>query len=117
METSSHPTPTVNEVRFFLNQFRKGDVNDLKYRQALVDTFVNRIYLYDDKMTVLYNTQDSHSDVTIDDLSSSRVALVELRGVEPLSESTLTGPSPGAGQFQHSLPAQALARLSSSVES
>lgn len=75
METSSHPTPTVNEVRFFLNQFRKGDVNDLKYRQALVDTFVNRIYLYDDKMTVLYNTQDSHSDVTIDDLSSSRVVL------------------------------------------
>ncbi len=75
VETSSHPTPTVNEVRFFLNQFRKGDVNDLKYRQALVDTFVNKIYLYDDKMTVLYNTQDSHSDVTIDDLSSSRVAL------------------------------------------
>ena len=117
LETSSHPTPTVNEVRFFLNQFRKGDVNDLKYRQALVDTFVNRIYLYDDKMTVLYNTQDSHSDVTIDDLSSSRVVLVELRGVEPLSESTLTGPSPGAGQFQHSLPGQALARLHSSGES
>ena len=36
---------------------------------------VNKIYLYDDKMTVLYNTQDSHSDVTIDDLSSSRVVL------------------------------------------
>ena len=84
VETSSHPTPTVNEVRFFLNQFRKGNVNDLKYRQALVDTFVNKIYLYDDKMTVLYNTQDSHSDVTVDDLSSSRVALVEVRGVELL---------------------------------
>ena len=87
METSSHPTPAVNEVRFFLNQFRKGDVNDLEYRQALVDTFVNRIYLYDDKMIVLYNTQDSHSDVTIDDLSSSRVVLVEMGGVEPPSES------------------------------
>ena len=99
METSSHPTPTVNEVRFFLNQFRKGDVNDLKYRQALVDTFVNKIYLYDDKMTVLYNTQDSHSDVTIDDLSSSRVALVEVAGIEPASESTLTGPSPGADGY------------------
>ena len=83
VETSSHPTPTVNEVRFFLNQFRKGDVNDLKYRQALVDTFVNKIYLYNDKMTVLYNTQDSHSDVTIDDLSSSRVALAVEIGFEP----------------------------------
>ena len=96
VETSSHPTPTVNEVRFFLNQFRKGDVNDLKYRQALVDTFVNRIYLYDDKMTVLYNTQDSHSDVTIDDLSSSRVVLVEARRVELLSENASKGTSPGA---------------------
>lgn len=52
-------------------------MNDHKYRQALVDTFINKIYLYDDKMAVLYNTQDSHSDVTIDELSSSRVALVE----------------------------------------
>ena len=99
VETASHPTPTVNEVRFFLNQFRKGDVNDLKYRQALVDTFVNRIYLYDDKMTVLYNTQDSHSDVTIDDLSSSRVALVEAGGVEPPSENVSAGTSPGADGF------------------
>ena len=57
-------------------------VNDLKYRQALVDTFVNRIYLYDGKMTALYNTQDSHSDVTIDDLSSSRIVLAETAGLE-----------------------------------
>ena len=102
METSSHPTPTVNEVRFFLNQFRKGDVNDIKYRKALVDTFVNKIYLYNDKMTVLYNTQDSHSDVTIDDLSSSRVALVEAGGVEPPSENTSSGTSPGADGCLHS---------------
>ena len=74
-ETSAHPLPTVNEVRFFLNQFRKGDVNDTKCRQALIDTFVNKIYLNDDKIAVLYNTQDSHSDVTIDDLSLSRVML------------------------------------------
>lgn len=103
VETSSHPTPTVNKVRFFLNQFRKGDVNDLKYRRALVDTFVNRIYLYDDKMTVLYNTQDSHSDVTIDDLSSSRVVLVEAGGVEPPSENASSGTSPGADGHLHSL--------------
>ena len=117
LETSSHPTPTVNEVRFFLNQFRKGDVNDLKYRQALVDTFVNRIYLYDDKMTVLYNTQDSHSDVTIDDLSSSRVVLVEVGRVELPSENTLTRLSPGAVRFQDSRPAKTPDRLCGLVES
>lgn len=77
VEESTHIVPTVDEVRFFLNQFRKGSINDAKYRQALVDTFINRIYLYDDKMTVLYNTQDSHLEVTIDDISLSRVGLVE----------------------------------------
>ena len=92
--------PTVNEVRFFLNQFRKGDVNDLKYRQALVDTFVNKIYLYDDKMAVLYNTQDSHSDVTIDDLSSSRAVLVDLMGVEPTTSRMRTERSPTELQAQ-----------------
>ena len=98
-ESASHPTPTVQEVRFFLNQFRKGNVNDEKYRQALVDTFVRKIYLYDDKMTILYNTQDGHSDVSLDDLGSSKGVMVEARGVEPLSESALTGLSPGAGRF------------------
>ena len=78
-------------------------MNDLKYRQALVDTFVNKIYLYDDKMTVLYNTQDSHSDVTIDDLSSSRVVLVEAGRVELPSENASKGTSPGADGYCGSL--------------
>ena len=35
--------------------------------------------------------------------------MVEARGVEPLSESALTGPSPGADSYFHSLiPAQAV---------
>ena len=103
VEEVSHVVPTVNEVRFFLNQFRKGNINDAKYRQALIDTFVNKIYLYDDKMTVLYNTQDSHLEVTIDDISSSRVELVEPRGIEPLSEGNLTRLSPSADCYLHSL--------------
>ena len=50
-------------------------------------------------MTVLYTTQDSPSDVTVDDLSSSRVALVEAGGVEPPSENSSTETSPGADGY------------------
>ena len=95
-ETASRPKPTLNEVCFFLSQFKNGNINDVKYRQALVDAFINRIFLYDDKMTILYNTQDGHSHVDLDEKSSSKVVLVEAAGVEPASESTLTGLSPGA---------------------
>ena len=77
VETSQHPTPSVKEIRFFLNQFRKGDINDPKYRQGLVDMLVNKIYLYDDKMTVLCNTQDGHFDVDLKEVSSLKGQLVE----------------------------------------
>ena len=98
-ETTSRPKPTLNEVRFFLSQFKNGNINDVKYRQALVDAFVDRIYLYDDKMTVLYNAQGGHSHVGLDEKSSSKVVLVEARGVEPLSENASTRTSPGADGY------------------
>ena len=89
----------MKDIRFFLNQFRKGDINDLKYRRALVDMLVNKIYLYDDKMTVLCNTQDGHFAIDLKEISSLKGHLVEVAGVEPASESTLTGPSPGADGY------------------
>lgn len=93
----------MKEIRFFLNQFRKGDINDPKYRQGLVDMLVNKIYLYDDKMTVLCNTQDGHFDVDLKEVSSLKGQLVEAGGVEPPSENTSTKTSPGADGYPGSL--------------
>ena len=72
LETSKYHVPSVKDIRFFLNQFRKGDINDLKYRRALVDMLVNKIYLYDE-MTVLCNTQDGHSRFDLKELVHLRV--------------------------------------------
>ena len=102
-DTMAHGTFQHNVELMSKTVEGKGNINDAKYRQALVDTFINKIYLYDDKMTVLYNTQDSHSEVTIDDKSLSRVGLVEMRGIEPLSEGNLTRLSPSAVCYLHSL--------------
>lgn len=49
LETAKYSVPSIKDIRFFLNQFRKGDINDPKYRQGLVDMLVNKIYLYDNK--------------------------------------------------------------------
>jgi len=62
VENMQYPTLTVEHVKFFMYRFKNGDINDIKYRKSLIDTFVNKIYLYDDKMTILYNAQDSHSE-------------------------------------------------------
>lgn len=44
------------EVKFFLTQLKKGSINDEKYRSTLVNVFVNAIYLYDDKITFVFNS-------------------------------------------------------------
>lgn len=48
-----------------LTKLSKGDVNDDKYRSALIRIFVNKIFLYDDKFTITFKTGDE--DVTITD--------------------------------------------------
>lgn len=56
---------TIAEVKFFLSQLRKGKADDLSYRKTLINVFVNAIYLYDDKITIIFNSGDK--PVTIDD--------------------------------------------------
>ena len=38
-----------------MHGLRKGDVDSKRYRKALVTIFVNAIYLYDDKITYVFN--------------------------------------------------------------
>jgi DNA invertase Pin-like site-specific DNA recombinase len=93
LDNAQHPILKESEVVFFLTQFTKGDINDLKYRRALIDTFVNAAYLYDTdegrnkKLTILCNTQDGQISLSIDEIEGSpNGRLVEAMGVEPMSE-------------------------------
>jgi len=95
-ETKQYPVLTVSQVKFFLSQFKDGSVNDLKYRKALINTFVRKIILYDDKMTILFNIQDGHTSLSLEPECFSKDQLVEARGVEPLSEGSTVRLSPGA---------------------
>ena len=55
-----------DNILSFLKQFQNGDINDSKYRHALVDIFVNSVYLYNDKRVVMvFNIGEQ--EITIDD--------------------------------------------------
>ncbi len=43
----------------WLLRFRKLDMRLKDQRQALVDTFINAIYLYDDKVLITFNYEDA----------------------------------------------------------
>ncbi len=45
---------------------KNGDINDIKYRRALISVLINKIYLYDDKATIIFNTQDRPVEITED---------------------------------------------------
>ena len=103
------PPLSYEQIRFFLERFTGGDVNDFDYRQALVDTFINKIELYEDVMTIYYNAHDGQpstiSLTTKEPVNSGSLKgspkgrMVELGGVEPPSESDLTQNSPGADGY------------------
>lgn len=56
----------LSEIKFFLTHLRSGDIDDIKYKRALVSMLINKIYLYDDKMTIVFNTQSTPVEVSAD---------------------------------------------------
>ena len=58
--------PKIKEefIRFWLMRFRKLDMSLKDQRQALVDTFINSIYLYDDKVLITFNYKEGTQTVT-----------------------------------------------------
>lgn len=46
---------TEEEVRAWLRQFCTGDLFDMEFRRRIIDTFINAVYLYDDRVAIFYN--------------------------------------------------------------
>ena len=55
---------TIPQIKFFLSELKKGNIDELRYRKTLISVFVNSIYLYDDKITLIFNS--SKEPVTVD---------------------------------------------------
>ena len=56
---------TIKKVGLrWLLRFCKLNMNQKDQRQALVDTFINAIYLYDDKVLITFNYKEGTQTVT-----------------------------------------------------
>lgn len=60
-----------SEIKFFLTNIRNGNIEDLKYQKALIAVLINKIYLYDDKMTIVFNTQNTPVEISSDLISKA----------------------------------------------
>lgn len=68
---------TKDHILFFLLKFRDMDVSDPACRQKLFDTFVNSIFLYDDKVVLTFNYSGDCRQITVSDLDSIDGSLFE----------------------------------------
>jgi len=62
-------TPLSKEqIVFWISRFKDGDIESQEYRKAIVDIFVNSIFLYDDKLVITFNWKNGSKTVTLTEL-------------------------------------------------
>ena len=70
-EELQKPKLTKDEVLIWLHAFRNLDPTKPEHRQRLIDSFVNAVYVYDDRIVLTFNYRDGTETVTLDDINSS----------------------------------------------
>jgi len=68
------PWVSPEKIRFWLHKFREGDLQDADHRQRLVDSFVNAIYVYDDKIVLTFNYKEDTKTVSLTEIESSDIS-------------------------------------------
>lgn len=70
-EELSRPQLTREQMTHFIYRFRKLDVTRREDRQRLIDSFLNSIYLFDDKLIITFNYRDGAKTVSLKDIEGS----------------------------------------------
>ena len=69
-EKIARPRLSENQVRFWLTRFRKLDPNVKSHRETLINTFVNAVHLYDEKVLITFNYKDGTKTITFDEIAA-----------------------------------------------
>ena len=67
-EQLQKPEITKEHIYYFITKFRNINLEDLASRKRLIDSFVNSIYLYDDKIVFAFNYKDGTQSLTLQEL-------------------------------------------------
>ena len=61
---------TKEEIVEWISKHKYGNINDLDYRKEIIDTFVNSVFVYDDKLVLTYNYKDGTETLTLQEIES-----------------------------------------------
>jgi hypothetical protein len=64
----AQPVFTKEEIVKWISRFKYGNINDKAYQREMIDTFLNSVYVYNDKIVFTYNFRDHAETVTLDEI-------------------------------------------------
>ena len=70
-EQIEKPPITREQILFWFDHFRHGDPKDPAFQQQVIDCFVNAVYLFDDKIVLVFNYKEGDQLVTLEEVKSS----------------------------------------------
>ena len=62
---------TKKEIVDWVSRYKDGNINDPDYRREIIDTFVNSVFVYDDKMILTYNYKDGSQTLTLQEIEAA----------------------------------------------
>ena len=62
---------TRDHIEFFLTELRSRDTEDPECQKQLVDTFVNAVFVYDDKVTITFNYSGDNRTITLAEIDAA----------------------------------------------
>ena len=65
------PKLTREQMTAWFEQFRHGDPKNRDFQKRLIDTFVNSVYVFDDKLVLTYNYQHGTQTISLEETESA----------------------------------------------
>jgi len=70
-ERIERPAISKDDIKWWVSQFGVMNLDDCDAVTRLIDTFLNCIYVYDDKMLVILNYKDCEFCVSLDEVNET----------------------------------------------
>ena len=70
-EELQKPKLTKAQIIAWIEQFRYGDKESVEYQKRVIDSFVNAVYVFDDKLVLTYNFKGGTQTIGLEDIEEA----------------------------------------------
>lgn len=83
---------TEAHIKYFLTRCRDLDPNDPGSSRRIVDTFINAVFVYDDKITITFNCSGDDRTITLREIDAATTPTDPSDPTDPEGSETITDP-------------------------